>query len=72
MKSKWLAACSVVALVAAAAFAGAVNYQLLKKVPVPGAGGWDYLSVDDAADASSFTSASNAVSAASIPLLIAR
>jgi YVTN family beta-propeller protein len=49
MKSKWLAACSVVALVAAAAFAGAVNYQLLKKVPVPGAGGWDYLSVDDAA-----------------------
>jgi len=49
MKSKWLAACSVVALIAAGAFAGAVNYQLLKKVPVPGAGGWDYLSVDDAA-----------------------
>jgi YVTN family beta-propeller protein len=49
MKSKWLAACSVVALVVAAAFAGAVNYQLLKKVPVPGAGGWDYLSVDDVA-----------------------
>ncbi|MGB7849222.1 MAG: hypothetical protein WBL63_26655 [Candidatus Acidiferrum sp.] len=32
----------------AAAFA-AVNYQLLKKVPVPGAGGWDYVTVDDAA-----------------------
>jgi opacity protein-like surface antigen len=49
MKSKWLVACSVVALVSAAAFAAAVNYQLLKKVPVPDAGGWDYLSVDDAA-----------------------
>lgn len=33
---------------AAAAFA-AVNYQLLKKVPVPGVGGWDYLTVDSAA-----------------------
>ena len=31
-----------------AAFA-AVNYQLLKKVPVPGTGGWDYVSVDAAA-----------------------
>jgi YVTN family beta-propeller protein len=49
MKLKWLAACSVVTLVSAAAFAAAVNYQLLKKVPLPGAGGWDYISVDDAA-----------------------
>ena len=49
MKSKWLAACSVVALVSAAAFAAAVNYQLQKKVPIPGAGGWDYISVDGAA-----------------------
>jgi DNA-binding beta-propeller fold protein YncE len=49
MKLKWLAACSVVALVSAAAFAAAVNYQLLKKVPLPGAGSWDYISVDDAA-----------------------
>jgi YVTN family beta-propeller protein len=49
MKLKRLAACSVVALVSAAAFAAAVNYQLLKKVPLPGAGGWDYISVDDAA-----------------------
>ena len=24
----------------------AVNYQLLKKVPVPGSGGWDYVTVD--------------------------
>jgi YVTN family beta-propeller protein len=49
MKLKWLAAYSVVVLVSAAAFAAAVNYQLLKKVPLPGAGGWDYISVDDAA-----------------------
>lgn len=33
---------------AAAAFA-AVNYQLLKKIAVPGTGGWDYVTVDDAA-----------------------
>ena len=25
------------------------DYQLLKKVPVPGTGGWDYLTVDEAA-----------------------
>ena len=49
MKSKWWVACSIVGLVCAAAFAAAVNYQLLKKVSVPGAGGWDYISVDDAA-----------------------
>jgi YVTN family beta-propeller protein len=49
MKSKWLVACSVVGLVCGAAFAVAVTYQLLKKVPVSGAGGWDYLIVDDSA-----------------------
>jgi YVTN family beta-propeller protein len=49
MKSKWLVACSVILLVCATAFAAALNYRLLKKVPVPGAGGWDYISVDDAA-----------------------
>jgi YVTN family beta-propeller protein len=27
----------------------AVNYQLLKKISVPGAGGWDYVTVDEAA-----------------------
>jgi hypothetical protein len=27
----------------------ATNYELLKKVPVPGAGGWDYVIVDEAA-----------------------
>ena len=40
-----LLVCTV--LFASAAFA-AVNYQLLKKVPVPGTGGWDYITVDDA------------------------
>jgi len=35
------------ALFASAAFA-AVNYQLLKKVAVPGTGGWDYITVDAA------------------------
>ncbi len=29
--------------------AAGVNYQLLKKVPVPGAGGWDYVTVDSVA-----------------------
>src|ERR1700741_4961201 len=42
-----LLSCAVL-LFSAATFA-AVNYQLLKKVPVPGSGGWDYVSVDDAA-----------------------
>jgi YVTN family beta-propeller protein len=37
----------VTALFASAAFA-AVNYQLLKKVAVPGTGGWDYITVDAA------------------------
>jgi YVTN family beta-propeller protein len=38
-----LLVCTV--LSASAAFA-AVNYQLLKKVAVPGTGGWDYITVD--------------------------
>jgi DNA-binding beta-propeller fold protein YncE len=37
------------ALLFSATVFAAVNYQLLKKVPVPGSGGWDYVSVDDAA-----------------------
>jgi YVTN family beta-propeller protein len=40
--------CSVLALSAVAVFA-AVNYQPLKKVAVPGSGGWDYVTVDAAA-----------------------
>jgi outer membrane protein assembly factor BamB len=39
--------CAVLSF-AVAAFA-AVNYQLLKKVTIPGAGGWDYVTVDAAA-----------------------
>src|SRR6516162_3273837 len=49
MKSKLIVAGAALALVCAAAFAAAVNYQLLKKVDVPGSGGWDYVTVDDAA-----------------------
>jgi len=37
-----------VALLASAACA-ATNYQLTKKVAVPGTGGWDYVAVDEAA-----------------------
>ncbi len=39
--------CAVLPLFVLAAFA-AVNYQLLKKVSVPGTGGWDYVTVDAA------------------------
>jgi DNA-binding beta-propeller fold protein YncE len=49
MKANLVAVCSAVVLVSMVAFASAVNYQLLKRVPVPGAGGWDYLTVDYAA-----------------------
>jgi YVTN family beta-propeller protein len=49
MKSKWITVFTVLALVCTSALAATVNYQLLKKVPVPGAAGWDYLTVDDTA-----------------------
>ncbi len=45
-KSLWallLLACSVSAL------AASPNYSVIKKIPIPGKGGWDYLTVDDAA-----------------------
>ncbi len=45
-KSLWallLLACSVSAL------AASPNYSVIKKIPIPGKGGWDYLAVDDAA-----------------------
>jgi len=48
MKRILILLCCVVPLFAVAAFA-AVNYQLLKKVSVPGTGGWDYVTVDAAA-----------------------
>jgi hypothetical protein len=31
------------------ALASAVNYQVTKKIPIPGQGGWDYLTIDEAA-----------------------
>lgn len=45
-KSLWtllLLACSVSSL------AASPNYAVIKKIPIPGSGGWDYLAVDDAA-----------------------
>jgi DNA-binding beta-propeller fold protein YncE len=45
---KLAAALLVFALVAYPAFSSA-NYHLLKKIPVPGAGSWDYLTVDEIA-----------------------
>jgi DNA-binding beta-propeller fold protein YncE len=45
-KSLWallLLACSVSAL------AASPNYSVIKKIPIPGKGGWDYLTVDEAA-----------------------
>jgi YVTN family beta-propeller protein len=45
-KSLWallLLACS------ASALAASPNYSVIKKIPIPGKGGWDYLAVDDAA-----------------------
>ncbi|MGB8061418.1 MAG: PQQ-binding-like beta-propeller repeat protein [Candidatus Sulfotelmatobacter sp.] len=45
-KSLWtllLLACSVSAL------AASPNYSVIQKIPIPGKGGWDYLTVDDAA-----------------------
>ena len=48
MKKRFLLLFSSVVCLASLAFA-ARDYQLLKKVAVPGAGGWDYLTVDEAA-----------------------
>jgi DNA-binding beta-propeller fold protein YncE len=48
MKREWLALVVSVLLGASIAVAAA-NYQLLKEIPVPGKGGWDYVTVDDAA-----------------------
>jgi DNA-binding beta-propeller fold protein YncE len=46
-KQPWLLMAAMM-LCAMAAFA-AGNYDLVKKIAVPGAGGWDYVTVDDAA-----------------------
>lgn len=39
----------LVCLCATAPVMGADSYQVTKKIPVPGQGGWDYLTVDDGA-----------------------
>jgi YVTN family beta-propeller protein len=45
-KSAWLG--TLLGLLAVAALGAAVNYTLAKKVGVPGTGGWDYITVDEA------------------------
>ncbi len=49
MKKISVLLCCAAPLFAVAVFAASVNYQLLKKIPVPGSGGWDYVTVDAAA-----------------------
>ena len=39
----------VVILALLSASASPAGYQVVKKVPLPGAGGWDYLAVDESA-----------------------
>lgn len=46
-KFAWLGA--LLGLLAVVALGAATNYTLAKKVAVPGTGGWDYISVDEAA-----------------------
>ncbi len=48
MKSRFASIGALLGLLAAAALGAAVNYSLAKKVAVPGTGGWDYVSVDEA------------------------
>jgi DNA-binding beta-propeller fold protein YncE len=50
MKHKLALFTVTLGLVAAAALAGPQSgYHIIKRVPVPGTGGWDYVTVDDAA-----------------------
>ena len=48
MKTKFASITALLGLLAVVALGAAVNYELTKKVAVPGAGGWDYVSVDEA------------------------
>jgi len=47
-KSLWILGISIL-IITAVAIAADTSYQLVKKIPVGGEGGWDYLSVDSAA-----------------------
>ncbi len=48
MRSKFASIGILLSLLAVAALGAAINYTLAKKVAVPGTGGWDYVSVDEA------------------------
>ncbi len=48
MKITWKSSLAVAALTAALAAAAFAKYEVVNKVSVPGTGGWDYLTVDDA------------------------
>jgi YVTN family beta-propeller protein len=48
MKSRFASIGALLALLAVAALGAAINYTLAKKIAVPGTGGWDYISVDEA------------------------
>src|SRR5262245_21912222 len=52
MMSRWARAVSITTMIIASMWANAASgsgYQLLKKILVPGTGGWDYLAVDSEA-----------------------
>jgi YVTN family beta-propeller protein len=49
MKRPWFLLSSVMIVGGSLALAAAGNYQLLKRITVPGTGGWDYVTVDDSA-----------------------
>lgn len=48
MNSRFVSVGALLGLFALTALGAAVNYSLAKKVAVPGTGGWDYVSVDEA------------------------
>jgi YVTN family beta-propeller protein len=50
MKRNFISLAAIFGLLATAALAAPQSrYHIIKKVPIPGAGGWDYVTVDDAA-----------------------
>lgn len=49
MKIHWFSVLTGILALATPAFAADFQYKLIKTIPIGGAGGWDYLSVDDSA-----------------------
>jgi len=45
----WLAACLFIGISVLSLASAQTGFEMIKKVPIPGQGGWDYLTVDDAA-----------------------